>query len=134
MLNVSNSRFVTVFQPEIKLNVSEHIVFANLSSSKKNTDKDGNISYTYMSWNGRFVGDAFEAAKALRNGDKIDIIKGGIQNRYDKEKKMLYVDVVIFEYILSEKSTKSVEQTDEISSLTPPPESFEYEEIDTNFQ
>ncbi|MEG0614115.1 MAG: hypothetical protein RR540_00045 [Oscillospiraceae bacterium] len=104
MLNISNSRFVTVFQPEIKLNISEHVVFANLSSSKKNTDRQGNISYQNMSWNGRFVGDAFEPAKALRSGDKIDIINGGIVNRYDKEKKILYVDVVIFQYIMSEKS------------------------------
>lgn len=105
MLSVTG-RFITVFQPEIKLNVSEHIVFANLSSSMKDKNTKGDISYTNMSWRGRFVGSAFEPANALRNGDKIDIVKGAIKNRYDKERKTLYVDVIIFEFIMADTASR----------------------------
>jgi hypothetical protein len=42
----------------------------------------------------------------LRNGDKIDIIKGAIENRYDKEKGKLYVDVTIFEFAMSDLTKK----------------------------
>lgn len=101
MLNITG-KYVTVFQPQINLNVSERMVFANLSTSKKNTSREGDISYENMSWKGRFVGDAFEPSKALRDGDKIDIVRGMITNKYDKEKKKLYVDVTIFEYALSD--------------------------------
>lgn len=101
MLNVTG-KYVTVFQPRIELDKSERIVFANLSTSKKNTDRNGHVSYENMAWYGRFVGDSFEPAKALRNEDKIDIIKAAIENRYDKEAHKLYVDVTIFEFVLSD--------------------------------
>lgn len=101
MFNITGM-FVTVFQPQINLNVSERMVFANLSTSKKNTDLEGRVSYENMTWKGRFVGDAFEPSKALRNGDKIDIVRGMITNKYDKEKGKLYVNVTIFEYALSD--------------------------------
>lgn len=101
MFNITG-KFVTVFQPEIQLNVSERIVFANLSTSKKNKSVGGEISYVNMSWKGRFVGDAFEPAKALRNGDKIDITSGAITNRYDKINDHLYVDVIIFDFSMSD--------------------------------
>lgn len=104
MLNITG-KYVTVFQPEIKTNVSELILFANLSTSKKNTDKAGEVSYENMYWKGRFVGNALEPAKNLKDGDKIDIIKGAIENRYDKEKKALYVDVTIFEFEMSNINT-----------------------------
>lgn len=40
MFNITGN-FATVFlQPEIRLNVSERMLFANLSTSKKNSDKE----------------------------------------------------------------------------------------------
>lgn len=104
MFNITG-KFVTVFDPSIKLDKSERTVFATLSTSKKNTAANGTVSYVNMTWlNSRFVGEAFEPAKALRNGDKIDIIRGSIENRYDKEKKILYVDVTVFEFAISDTS------------------------------
>jgi hypothetical protein len=47
MLNVSG-KFITVFQPNINLQYSEKVVIANLSSSKKNTDSSGNVTYENM--------------------------------------------------------------------------------------
>lgn len=115
MLNITG-KFVTVFQPQIKLNVSERMVFANLSTSKKNT-RGGEVSYDNMSWRGRFVGDAFEPSKALRDGDKIDITSGMITNKYDKEKQQLYVDVTIFDFAMSDTSKNNAEEHGQFSEM-----------------
>lgn len=103
MFNITR-KFVAVFQPRIDLNVSENMVLANLSTSKKKPGTDGNPAYENMTWKAKFVGEAFEPAKALRNGDKIDVISGIIENEYDKEKDKLYVNVTIFEFAMSDIS------------------------------
>lgn len=110
MLNCTG-RYVTVFKPQIKEEVSKKILFANLSSTKKVTHGE-EVSYENMSWNGKFVGTAFEKAKSLKDKDKIDITRGAITNRYDKESKKLYVDVTIFEFEMSDlsKNTSGTEE------------------------
>lgn len=104
MLNITG-KYITVFQPQIDLNISGKMVFANISSSKKDT-RTNPPTYTNMSWKAKFVGEAFESAKALRDKDKIDIVKGVISNTYDKEKGKLYVDVTIFEFLMSDTKKK----------------------------
>lgn len=94
-------RFVTVFNPEIKLNVSEHTVFANLSSSRKDS-RTTPPTYKKSNWLGvRFVGEAFEPAKALRNLDKIDIVRGAISNEKSEKNGKYYTEIVVFEFSLS---------------------------------
>lgn len=115
MLNVTG-KFVTVFQPEIKPNISKNMLFANLSSSKKNKSSDNVVYYSNMTWRGHFVGDAFEPSKKLKDGDKIDIIRGSIENRYDKPNKTLYVDVTIYEFVMSEVSSNSKKDNKDISN------------------
>lgn len=99
-LNVgeSNSRYVVVSNVTMKFNVSEKILFADLRTSRKTgnvkidketgetvTDAAGNPVYErkYTHWEGRFIGNAFEAAKGLGNGQAINIINGWI----DKDEK-----------------------------------------------
>lgn len=89
MLNVTG-KYVSVFEAEDK----EKFVQANLSTSKKNQDG----SYTNMYWKARFVGDAYEPAKALVDKDKIHILRGAVENKFDKEKDKLYVTIVIFSF------------------------------------
>jgi len=89
MLNVTG-KYVSVFEAEDKGN----FVQANLSTSKKN--KDG--SYTNMYWRARFVGEAYEAAKKLVDKDKIQILRGAIENKFDKEWDRLYVTVLVFRF------------------------------------
>jgi hypothetical protein len=113
MLNVTG-KFVTVFQPEIKTKISSNMLFANLSTSKKNKSNDNVVYYTNMNWRGRFVGNAFEPSKLLKDGDKIDITKGSIENRYDKVNKTQYVDVTIYEFVMSE-TKKSQKESNEDS-------------------
>ncbi len=119
MLNVSNSKYITVFKPEINLDKSENMVCATLSSSKKVKDREGNVGYQHMTWYGHFVGDAFEPAKALRSKDVIDIIKGIITNRYDKEKHCLYVDVYVYEFAMSDLKKHDSKQEGEQSAIGP---------------
>lgn len=91
-LDVSGSKYVRVYSPAIKLNFSNKVVLADLVTSRKTgnpkTDKEtGEVvinketgkevpERAYSRWEGRFVGNAFEAAKGLRSGDTIDIISG----------------------------------------------------------
>ena len=92
-LNVSGSRYIKVYDPSINLSYSDKVLFANLVSSRKTgrvmLDKEsGEIAINesgakvqeraFSRWSGKFVGNAFEPSKALRNGDEIDIINGWI--------------------------------------------------------
>lgn len=93
-LSISGSRYVRVYNPTLRFEVSDKIIFAELSSSRKTgnvkTDKitgevltnpatgDTIPERKYSRWKGRFVGNAFEAAKGLRSGDSIDVITGWI--------------------------------------------------------
>lgn len=112
MLNCTG-KYVTVFNPRIMPEISEKILFANLSTSKKITHGE-EIEFENMSWSGRFVGTAFEKAASLKNKDKIDIVKGSITNRYDKEKEKLYVDVTVFDFNLSDLSKGSSKPSEQV--------------------
>lgn len=108
-------KYVTVFNPEIKLDVSEHTVFANLSTSRKD-NRTVPPTYKNSSWLGvRFVGEAFEPAKALRNMDKIDIIRGAISNEKNEKNGNFYLEIVVFEFSLSvtSKPTDPVDLSEE---------------------
>lgn len=87
------SRFISVFDVTVKMNYSDKVAFANLTSSKKvdlyklkagdngiSTDGKPINARTYYRWKGRFVGNAFEYAKGLRQGQQIDIINGWIES------------------------------------------------------
>jgi len=116
-LNVSGTRFVHVYDTELKLQVSDKIVFARLSTSRKDSKHrqdmteelqdaaDAAPERKYSSWNARFVGEAFEPAKGLSKGESIDIIKGWIVNEpYEKRdgSKGYSSYVTISEFALSD--------------------------------
>ena len=100
-LVVSGSKFVKVYDTEIKLQVSDKIVFAHLSSSRKTgndrvdsetgeilMDGEGNPlpERRFSSWNAKFVGNAFEPSKGLSSGQAINILSGWITNEPYKKK------------------------------------------------
>lgn len=89
MLNVTG-KYVSVYEVEDK----GKYCLANLSTSKKNTDG----AYTNMYWKARFVGNAFDKAKILKNNDRIEITNGVIENNYDKDNEKLWVTVIVFEF------------------------------------
>lgn len=91
-LNVSGSKYVRVYNPSIRLNYSDRVVFADLVSGRKTgnakVDKETGEVVTnpqtgreipekaFSRWEGVFVGNAFEPSKGLRDGTSIDIISG----------------------------------------------------------
>lgn len=121
MLNVGNdnSKFVTVWDVTLKPAFSEKILLADLTVSRKTgnykTDKEtGEVlrdeageplpEREYTHWEGRFCGNAFEPAKALANGQAINI-KTGWMDKTTKEvkgRKYTNVYVVITDFELCE--------------------------------
>lgn len=100
-LNISGTKIVRVYDTEIKLQVSDKIVFAHLSTSRKTgkeqvdketgevlIGKDGNPlqERRFSSWDARFVGQAFEPSKGLASGAAINILNGWITNEPFKRK------------------------------------------------
>ena len=66
-----------------------------ISTSRKNKDT-GEYEQDFGDF-ARLVGKAHEAAEDLNDGDRFKIIKCGVENRYNKEKKITYYNFVIFE-------------------------------------
>lgn len=94
-LNVTKS-YGTVWE----VVVEEKYVKCNLSTSKK--DPTTESGYRHMSWHTRFVGEAVEKAKELKDRDKIIINSARIENSYNKETGKLYLTLVVFDFDMNE--------------------------------
>lgn len=68
---------------------------ARISTSRKNRDT-GDYEQDFGGFV-RFVGKAHEAMNDLSEKDSFKIIRCGVENHYDKEKKVSYNNFVIFE-------------------------------------
>lgn len=96
--------YMMVFNPQIKLDVSECMVFANLTSSRKDSRTDPPVYYRSTWFDVAFVGEAFEPAKALRGGEKIDVVRGMMTNEKNPNTGQYHTKVVVFEFALSQLS------------------------------
>lgn len=117
-LNIAGSKYIRVYDPIIRLNYSEKVLFANLITSRKtgnakvnkntgeiivNTETGEPVpERAYSRWEGRFVGNAFEPSKGLRDGDSIDILNGWITsekyvNKDGKERCRIIVTISEFQ-------------------------------------
>lgn len=104
------AKFAKVWEAEVK----ERMVKLKLSTGDKKQDG----TWENSSWNAIVVGKQLEEAKEIKKGDTIEIASGKISNVYDKEKKVTYYNVVIFEFINGEggkveKPKERVETPDE---------------------
>lgn len=74
-----------------------------LSSSRKNKKTD---EYE-QDFSGfcTFIGDAHEAAKYLKEKDRIKILECDVGTTYDKEKKMEYVNYKVFGFEMADGSS-----------------------------
>lgn len=79
---------------EIK-NISDNYSDVRISTSKK--DKDSGEYSQDFGDTVRLVGQAHEQMKYMSEGDKFKILRCGVTNKWDKEKKRMYVNYVIFE-------------------------------------
>lgn len=96
MINITKS-YLKVW----KLDVKEKFVSATTTSSKKDKAND---TWINSNWNVRFVGKCLGQAKELKEGDKIVVINGTVENVWDKVKEKAWVNVVVFEFELQEKN------------------------------
>jgi len=122
-LNVgdSNSRYVRVSNVSMKFAYSDKVAFADLITSHKTgrpkTDPETGVVITntqgeevperrYSRWEGRFVGNAFEPSKTLKNGTLIDITQGWIEKetKLGRDNKTPFTNyyVTISEFTISD--------------------------------
>lgn len=95
-------KFAFVYEPHINLEISEHKVFANLVTSRKDNRTEP-VSFVRSTWyDVSFVGDAFEPAKALRGGEKINVIRGAITNEKNPKNGKTYMNLIVFDFELSD--------------------------------
>lgn len=96
MLNISKS-YATIWNVEDRGNY----VQARISTSRKD-NRDN--SYINSNWFARFVGNCKDAAKNLKERDRIVITNGTVENVYDKNSGKSYVNVVIFDFDMADGS------------------------------
>lgn len=87
---------------EIKEKYSE----VRISTSRKN--KEGKYEQDFGGFV-RMVGQAHEQIDYLTEGDSFKIVRCGVSNTYDKEKKVTYNNFVIFEIEADEKEAEEEE-------------------------
>lgn len=90
MLNITKS-YAKIWEAEDM----GRYVKGKIGTSRKNKQTDEWIN---SSWFCRFVGECTGLAKTLAKGDKIIITNATIESVYDKDKKITYTTVVIFEF------------------------------------
>ena len=78
-------------------------VKAQLSTSEKKQDG----TREYSNWNTLFSSKCADLAKTLNDGDVITITKGKLTNVYNKEKKVSYCNMTVFEFTSNEKKDTS---------------------------
>mgnify|MGYP000953359234 CR=1 FL=1 len=123
------SKYVVVNNVTMRFAFSEKVLFADLRTSRKTgkskVDKtSGEVMLDshgspipereYSHWEGRFVGNALEPAKALCNGQPIDITNGWIEKEETTGKngqKYNNVYAIITDFVLSEMSSASEQDT-----------------------
>jgi hypothetical protein len=109
-VGLEQSKFVYVSNPTIRFAFSDKVVFAKPRTSSKTgrnkvddkgneiLDADNNTipERKYSTWEGRFVGEAFEAAKAFKKPTAINIIAGWIDTETFNNKTSAFVTISDF--------------------------------------
>lgn len=136
-LNVGdkNSKYVAVSNVTMRYAFSEKVLFADLRTSKKTgankfdketgeiiTDAQGNPvpERVYTHWEARFVGNAFEPAKALKNGQFIDVVNGWIDKEERTKGGQTYTNVYV---VITDFTLSNIENNDDDDE--PPVEAVE---------
>ena len=87
MIFVNNLKYVKVSKVDRK----EKYTKCQLSTSEKKQDG----TYEYSNWCGTLVGKAHE--KGVSEGEKITVLSGKLSNVYNKEKKVSYLNLTVFD-------------------------------------
>lgn len=97
----ANDSFAKVWKIIPKESEEQKYTQIQLSTSKKNKKTDR--YETDFSDYARLVGDAEKKAGNLEAEDKIKIVKCGVNNHYDKEKRKMFYQFVIFDFEIEKK-------------------------------
>lgn len=89
---------------EVKRSAEKYIDL-RISTSKK--DKDGNYEQDFGGFV-RLIGKARSEGEYLNVGDSFKILRCGVENHYDKEKKQTFTNYIIFE--LEADEAKNLEE------------------------
>ena len=90
--------------------IEEKYIDLRISTSKK--DKDGKYEQDFGSFV-RLVGKARTDGEYLNVGDSFKIVRCGVENRYDKEKKQTYTNFIVFELEIQEKRAEDASLEEE---------------------
>lgn len=103
-----NSNHVTFWEDVHNTN-TEKVIYGVVSEAIKTgkQDENGKDVYEYENWNARFVGKAYEGAKALKNNTRITLKEWCVRCPYSKEKKRTYPYIMVMDFeIRAEKPEK----------------------------
>lgn len=116
--------FATVWEWEDKGNFTK----VKLGTSEKNK-KTG--EYDNSNWFATFVGNAHGKISDVNEKDRIKILSGKIDNKYNKEAQKSYLNVVVFDFEPAEaKKTSSIKKSSSKSSSKKNSKLEDMEEID----
>ena len=104
-LNIKNAKFCKVWEIED----TKYGKRFRIGSSRKY-----NGEYINSTWyNVRFVGEASVFADTLKEKDTIDILEGQIENVYNAEKKVSYINLTVFKAQRSESFNNGSKKDEE---------------------
>ena len=86
------ARFCKVWDVEVNDNGYAKV---NLGTSRKDKKTDEYVNTNW--WGVSFVGEAKEFGANLVKGDVVEIVSGQLDNVYNKEKKVTYFNMVVFD-------------------------------------
>lgn len=102
-MDISSTQKAKVF--EIKLNDKRKNTYSGNVSTFEG--KDENNKSKFCTWHANFVGDAFDKAGALKDKDDIVLTRAKLDNYSNKETKVFYVNVTVFDFEkLPDRDTK----------------------------
>lgn len=104
MLNIAKS-YAKIWELEDK----GKYVQGKIGTSRKNKQTDEWVS---SNWFCRFVGQAAEPARTLKQGDRIIILNGVLESVYSKEKQRVYTTLTVFEFEAQQSGFTPVEDDD----------------------
>lgn len=96
-----------------KVSKTDRSVFATLSEGIKTGENNGKPIYENDYWNATFCGKAYNEALLLKDKDRISVVEMNIRNRYNKESKKNYPQIMVTDFDIISDGEAGTSVTDE---------------------
>ncbi|XCP83595.1 hypothetical protein ABXS75_10920 [Roseburia hominis] len=103
MLQIAETK-MTIWKPEVSRS-QKNTIAAIGSTCKSVHSAEGEPQFIYQNWTVYFKGAAYEPAQQLRNQERIRVIRGIVENKFDKKSNRQYVWCTVFEFEVLKKGT-----------------------------